>query len=561
MSFVSVLAQQGKLTVDQLQEVTRLVTETGQDIEEVLAGFDINELDILWAKGNFYNVPVRIIRENVPFEILQYISHSSAEHYQIVPLAVKNGLLEVGVLDPDNVEMRDAVHFLASKHGMPYKLFLISPEDFKKTLVAYEGLKGQVDQALDQLETELDLDESQFESEDGDTKEEAPITKIVATIVRYAVDGMASDVHVEHVGTEVRVRYRVDGDLHTSLVVPANVHSALVARIKILSNMRLDEKRKPQDGRFSAHINGRKVDFRVSTLPSYYGEKVVMRILDTQRGVRPLDTVGLSVRDLGLIRNAISRPHGMILISGPTGSGKTTTLYSMLNELDKDTKNVLSLEDPVEYNVPGITQSQVKPEIGFTFASGLRTTLRQDPDIIMVGEIRDKETAQLAIQAALTGHLVLSTIHTNSAGGIIPRLVDMGVDPYLIAPTLILGIAQRLTRTLCGEPEHLPLTDARRMLIDNEMKDIPEVFRNTIAIPEYLVEAQSTDECPTGTKGRTAVFEVMDINDEMERIILDSPNEDDIMTQARTDGMLTIREDALIKSFAGIIPYSEVNKL
>src|SRR3989338_4224613 len=262
--------------------------------------------------------------------------------------------------------------------------------------------------------------------------EDAPVTKIVATILHYATEGEASDIHIEHVGDKVRVRFRVDGVLNTSLILPIKVYSAVVARIKILCNMRLDEKRKPQDGRFSAKIEGRKIDFRVSTFPAYFGEKIEMRILYSEKGVNPLDKMGLSERNLKLIRDAIKRPYGLILMSGPTGSGKSTTLYSMLNEVDRESKNVISLEDPVEYNIPGMNQSQVRPEIGYTFANGLRSPLRQDPDIIMVGEIRDKETASLAIQAALTGHLVLSTIHTNNAVGVIPRLIDMGVDPYLI---------------------------------------------------------------------------------------------------------------------------------
>jgi type IV pilus assembly protein PilB len=251
------------------------------------------------------------------------------------------------------------------------------------------------------------------------------------------------------------VRYRVDGALYTSIILPLNVYSGIIARVKILSKLRLDEKRKPQDGSFSANINGRKIDFLVSTMPAYYGEKIVMRILDSEKGVKPLDQLGLSETNLKMVKEALTAPYGIILVTGPTGSGKSTTLYSMLNEVDKDHKNVLSLEDPIEYNMEGLSQSQVRPEIGYTFASGLRTTLRQDPDIIMVGEIRDKETAQLAIQAALTGHLVFSTIHTNNAIGAIPRLIDMGVDPYLIAPTLVIAIAQRLARTFCpgaGKP-------------------------------------------------------------------------------------------------------------
>jgi len=340
------------------------------------------------------------------------------------------------------------------------------------------------------------------------------------------------------------------------------VHSAVVARIKILSKLRLDEKRKPQDGRFSAHIDGRKIDFRVSTFPAYYGEKVVMRILDSERGVVPLADIGLSVRDEGLVRKAIKAPYGMILISGPTGSGKTTTLYSMLNELDRETQNVLSLEDPVEYNVPGISQSQVRPEIGYTFASGLRTTLRQDPDIIMVGEIRDKETAQLAIQASLTGHLVLSTIHTNTAIGVIPRLIDMGIDPYLIAPTLIMTMGQRLTKQLCpGAGNAIPVEDSIRVMIEKELENIPDEYRRAIEIPSEVFEAAPAKDCPSGTKGRLAVFEVLDINKRVEKAILNNPTENNIMNIAREDGMITMREDALIKAFRREIPFEEVNKL
>jgi type II secretory ATPase GspE/PulE/Tfp pilus assembly ATPase PilB-like protein len=360
----------------------------------------------------------------------------------------------------------------------------------------------------------------------------------------------------------IRVRFRVDGVLNTSLILPAKVHAALTARIKILSNMRLDEKRKPQDGRFSAKIDGRKIDFRVSTFPTYYGEKIVMRILDQEKGVKKLEDMGLTPRSLDMIKRAIKRPYGLILISGPTGSGKTTTLYSMLNMVDREQKNVLSLEDPIEYNIEGINQSQVRPEIGYTFANGLRTTLRQDPNIIMVGEIRDKETAQLAVQAALTGHLVLSTIHTNSSVGVIPRLIDMGVDPYLIAPTLVLAMAQRLAATLCpGGGRDIPFEGSIKVMVEKQFSDLPEQFQKEIVIPTVVKEAVPTPDCPTGTRGRAAVMEMFEMDKDIEQTILKNPTEFEITKVVRRKGMLTMREDAMLKAFRGEIAFEEVNKL
>ncbi len=326
--------------------------------------------------------------------------------------------------------------------------------------------------------------------------------------------------------------------------------------------MRLDERRKPQDGRFSAKIDGRRIDFRVSTFPTYYGEKVVMRILDQNRGVRKLEEIGLTKSNLDLIQSAIKEPHGLILISGPTGSGKTTTLYSMLLELDREKHNVLSLEDPVEYNIEGISQSQMRSDIGYTFATGLRTALRQDPDIIMVGEIRDKETAQLAIQAALTGHLVLSTIHTNDAIGVVPRLVDMGVDPYLIAPTLRMAIAQRLVAKRCeGSGEKVAVEGSVRKMIDKELSNIPEKYRDRIEMPEFVYRNAPGPDCPTGTRGRMAVTEVFEVTPEIEQTILDDPTDVSLQKVAREQGMFTFREDAMIKALRGEIPIEEITIL
>ncbi|MDQ5951481.1 MAG: type pilus assembly protein PilB, partial [Patescibacteria group bacterium] len=419
---------------------------------------------------------------SIPDETLSYIQEESAIHYRIVPLKVEDGVLLVGAHDPEDLQVREVLNFVSSKHDLAFKLFFMLDADVTKAHEFYANLKGEVTDALVTLKSELDAEiEAGSENKEDEPKkeiehieEDAPVTKIVATTLRYAVDGRASDIHIEPTDKKIVVRFRVDGELATSLELPISVHSAMVARVKILSSMRLDEKRKPQDGRFSATFDGRKIDFRVSILPTSHGEKVVMRILDNEHGVRSLENVGISPHLLEIVRRAIKEPYGIILISGPTGSGKSTTLYAMLEEVDRYTKNVLSLEDPVEYNIDGVSQSQVRPEIGYTFANGLRAALRQDPDIIMVGEIRDKETAQLAIQAALTGHLVLSTIHTNNSIGVIPRLVDMGVDPYLIAPTLKLALAQRLARQInqgTGVVEEV--NKSTEVMIDQAFRTLP----------------------------------------------------------------------------------------
>ena len=544
----------------------------GNTLDEALISAGVRPEDILAARGEFLNIPTRAMTDvDVPFEVLDYIPEESATHYQFVPIGFKDGMLEVGIVDPDNIEARDALNFIAAKKNIPYKIFLISQEDFQKVIESYKGLSGEVSKALSELETELSVDIDQAidtskSKTDNKTAafiiEDAPVVKIVATIVRYATEGNASDVHIEHLHDKVRVRFRVDGVLNTSLILPAQVHSAVVARIKILSNMKLDEKRKPQDGRFSARIDGRKIDFRVSTFPAYYGEKVEMRILDQERGVKKIDELGLSTDNLKLLMDAIDRPYGLILITGPTGSGKSTTLYSMLNAVDKEGMNVLSLEDPVEYNMEGVSQSQVRPEIGYDFASGLRTVLRQDPDIIMVGEIRDKETAQLAIQAALTGHLVFSTIHTNNAAGVVPRLIDMGVDPYLIAPTLIMAMAQRLVGLIApGGGKAVPVEGSIKMMIDKQFSDLPPEFKKNIPFSDTIYQIAPTPDCPKGTRGRMAVTEMFRMDKEIENVILKEPTELSISALLRKKGMLSMKEDAIIKAFQKLIPLEEVNKL
>lgn len=568
-SLLQGLVDNGVLSKEDAVTVQKTATDNNTSLGDVLREVGVSKESILAAKATISGAPARMLADTqVPFAILSHIPEESASHYSMVPLGVVDGVLEVGMTDPSNIEAIDALNFLTRKKGLPFKVFQISDEDLTAVLTMYNSLGGEVGRALSELETELTVDEKNIQDAideqeivgESYIKEDAPVIKIVATVLRYAVDGRASDVHIERTDALVKVRFRVDGVLHTSLTLPSNVHQAIVARIKVLSAMRLDERRKPQDGRFSATIGGHKIDFRVSTFPTSNGEKIVMRILDRERGFISLDKIGFSEDNLKKMRNAIAKPHGLILVSGPTGSGKSTTLYSMLAELDRETKNVLSLEDPVEYFIEGVSQSQVRPEIGYTFANGLRTTLRQDPDVIMVGEIRDAETAKLAVQAALTGHLVLSTIHTNSAIGVIPRLVDMGVDPYLIAPTLVLAVAQRLVRKVCpGAGDSLTIDDSTRAMLNEQFADLPDTYKPTI--PEKLYEAKSIAECPSGLRGRLAVFELMPMTLELEKQILSDANEDKIRTIARKHGMLTMKEDAILKSFEGSIPFSEANKL
>lgn len=574
MDILQILVKKGLLQPEEVSKITEESTTQGITIEESLIKKGIPPQEILSAKGEYFDIPTKtIVEEDIPPNIFGFIPEDSAKHYRVVPIAVVDSVLHVGMVDPDDIEARDALNFISSKIGMPFKIFLITEEDFNKVFEMYKGITSEVSKSLSELEMEMKSDVpvdgpdiAKFEADKGaqrEIKEDAPVTKIVATILRYATDGNASDIHIEPRRENVKVRFRVDGVLNTSLTLPLKVHPALVARIKILTNgMRLDEKRKPQDGRFTARVEGRKIDFRVSTFPTYFGEKVVMRLLDQEKGVKKLDELGISQRNIKLIREAIAKPYGLILISGPTGSGKTTTLYSMLNEVDREHKNVLSLEDPIEYNIEGMSQSQVQPEIGYTFANGLRTTLRQDPDIIMVGEIRDKETAQLAIQAALTGHLVFSTLHTNNAIGIVPRLIDMGVDPYLIAPTLVLGMAQRLAVGLCpGTGAPMPIEGSLKMMVDKQFSDLPQKFIDELKFNNVVYKPAPSEDCPTGTRGRMAVVEVMEMNDEMEQVILKNPIESELMKVARANGMLTMKEDAILKAMEGLIPFEEVNML
>lgn len=569
MDLLTYLQTQGLISPEVQETVAKGTAAGNISIEASLieAGVDKDQLRTHIAA--YYEIPEFTPDTNtrIPQDVLEYLPYDSAQHYHIIPLKIEDNVLYIGVNDPEDLRIKEVLSFISSKYDIPYKFVFLLNEDLDKLLTQYENLSGEVDQALNTFETAL----SEGEKETTQTekaqvltnehiKEDAPVTRIVATILRYAIDGGASDIHIEPHEKNIGVRFRVDGLLMKSLELPSKVHSAVVARVKILASLRLDEKRKPQDGRFSAAFDGRKIDFRVSILPTNYGEKVVMRILDNERGVRSLEDTGVSKHHLEIIRRIINEPYGIILISGPTGSGKSTTLYTMLTEVDRLSKNVLSLEDPIEYNIDGVSQSQVRPEIGYTFANGLRSALRQDPDVILVGEIRDVETAQLAIQAALTGHLVLSTIHTNNAIGVVARLVDMGIDPYLIAPTLKLAIAQRLARRICPDSGiEEPIPESFHQMMDKEFETLPERYQSRIPKSDTIVHPEPSPMCSTGMKGRIAVMEALEVTEEIQSLILNSGGEADIYKAARKNGFMSMKEDAIIKALQKEIPVEEVS--
>jgi type IV pilus assembly protein PilB len=484
----------------------------------------------------------------------------------MIPLAKKDNLLEVGMVYPEDATAQEALKFLARQSKFSYQVSLITPSTFEKILKQYRTLSREVTRALGELEEELKVERVEKRpmkrAELERLVEEAPVTKIVAVMVKHAVEGRASDIHVEPLRDRSRVRYRVDGILHTSLILPARIHSAVIARIKILSNIQLDETRVPQDGRFSTKIGGKDVDFRVSTFPTTLGEKVAIRILDPSEGLKPVEELGLIGRNLRVVQEALGKAYGLILVTGPTGSGKTTTLYAMLSRLNKESVNILTLEDPVEYYVEGINQSQVRPEIGYDFARGMRHLVRQNPNIIMIGEIRDPETASMAMQASLTGHVVLSTLHTNNALGVIPRLVDMGVESYLIPSVLSVALAQRLVRVLCSDCKKkiTPPKEIEDMIL-KEIESLPPIIKKDVKItkPLKIYTAEGCKKClQKGLIGRTALFEVLQMTDQLANICLKEPTEVKIREEAIRQGMISMKQDGILKVLEGVTTIEEV---
>jgi type IV pilus assembly protein PilB len=559
------LTKRGILKKEEEQKLKREVENLGKREEEVILDRKIlSEEELFSIKSEILKIPLKKFEpKEIPPEVLREIPEETVEFYKIIPISKKEKILEVGMVYPEDLDAIEAIKFLARKKDLEVKVFLVTLSDFKKALEEYRTKREEIEKAIEELEKELKVEkEKPTVAELGRIVEEAPITKAVASILRYGIEGQSSDIHIEPVKDKMRVRYRFLGKLYCSIFLPIKVHPAIVSRIKILSDLRIDETRIPQDGRFSIEYGGRKIDFRVSTFPTAMGEKVAIRILDPRVGLKKMEELGLSGRNFEVLQKAIQKPFGMILATGPTGSGKTTTLYAILQKLNKEGVNIVTLEDPVEYFIEGINQSQIRPEIGYTFATGLRHVLRQDPDIIMVGEIRDKETAELAVHAALTGHLVLSTLHTNNVIGVIPRLIDLGISPFLIPYSLSLAIAQRLVRRLCDKckREVKPSKEIRDLILE-EIEELPEEEKKKIKIPQNfkIYEAVGCDECnKVGFSGRIGIFEVLEMTKNLEEIILKEPSEAKILEEAKRQGMITMRQDGILKVLKGITTIEEV---
>jgi type IV pilus assembly protein PilB len=503
-------------------------------------------------------------------DIISLIPYEAAKQYQFVPLEKDRETLRVGVVDMDDIEAQNALQFLAEKNKLSIELIRISEKDFKKALEAYTSPEFTITKALESFSAQEKVGVPAEEVAVGEEKKEeevmkeAPVAKIVEVILRNAIEGAASDIHIEPLEDKVRVRYRQDGILHNSLILPKKIGPAVVSRIKILSNLKIDEKRKPQDGRFRIIEKGKQIDLRVSSLPVSMGEKVVMRVLDKEKGLLDLENLGVTGRNYEIIKESIFEPYGMVLITGPTGSGKSTTLYAVLKILNKEGVNIITLEDPVEYAIEGINQSQVKPEIGYTFATGLRSILRQDPDIIMVGEIRDRETAELAVHAALTGHVVLSTLHTNDSVGAIPRLIDMGIEPFLIASSLRAVAAQRLVRRICELcKEEVKITEAIRNTIEKNLSQIPENQKKDLDLSGgiKIYKGKGCLKCGgTGMKGRVGIFEVFYIDDEIINLLGGKVEEEVLRKTVKNQGMITMKQDGILKVLKGITTLEEIER-
>ncbi|TSC91790.1 MAG: type IV pilus assembly protein PilB [Parcubacteria group bacterium Licking1014_17] len=565
---VEVLVSQNIITPEAAAEIEQESVDTGKSFGELLVHKNlISDKALLQLKSELYQLPAADLSSaEIDKESFKNFPDNLVSVYKIVPFAKTDQLLKVGVMDPENARGMEALKFISADMDVTVEKYVIGQKDFDSLSRNFKTLTQEVGRALetfskDQLDKELSIDEKTGKLED--ITAEAPATRVVAIVVKYAVENKASDIHIEPFGSEIRVRFRIDGDLQTSLTLPSSLLSSLISRIKVLSDMKIDETRLAQDGRFSTTIGSRTVDFRVSTFPTRTGEKVVLRILDPFVGDIELTDLGLEGRNLNLILENIAKPFGSILITGPTGSGKSTTLAAILRKMNDEVINIVTLEDPIEYYVTGVNQSQVHEEIGYTFASGLRHILRQDPDVIMVGEIRDKETAGLAIQAALTGHIVLSTIHTNNTIGVIPRLIDMSVEKYLIAPALNLVVAQRLLRRLCSSckvPDKANLGEEAliKKVLANLPKDVSAKYLKADGFKIFRAGGGCKECNGKQYKGRIAIVETLAMTDELEKVILTDISEKKLRDEARHQGMITMYEDGVMKVLNGVSTFEEL---
>lgn len=558
-TIADILLSSGVINQEKYKKIRLENLNTGRPIEKIIAAHNFaSPEEIAKAKAKIYNIRFIDLKEvSVSPEALNLLPEAVARRYNCFPYSIdkEEGALLLVMADPLDL---NAIEFIEQKTKKKIIPAIGVPSQIKEAIDQYyaQSLSAEVTEALKETETPVVSGVRVVDAKEmGKIIREAPIAKIVTTLLEFAQKARASDIHIEPQEDKTRVRYRIDGILHEKLVLPKSIHDAVVSRIKILSGMKIDEKRIPQDGRFNFRTGNQEIDLRVSSLPSVHGEKIVMRLLQKTGKVPTLAELGLRGRALKNMEEAIVLPHGIILITGPTGSGKTTTLYSVLSKINTTRVNIITLEDPVEYEIPGINQVQINPQAGLTFASGLRSFLRQDPDIIMVGEIRDVETAELAIQAALTGHLVFSTLHTNSAAGALPRLLDMEAEPYLLASSIVCVVGQRVVRRVCPncKEEYQPPAEV--------VEDIEKVLGPLYPKKKKLIlhRGKGCDNCnDTGYLGRIGIFEVLPVSEKIGRLILERTPASEIEKQAREEGMVTMTQDGYLKAIEGITTIEEV---
>lgn len=529
---------------------------------------------------------VNLTEAKVDSKVLQLLPEDIAERYMAVPLGEMQHRLVVAMLDADNVQ---AVDYLSNRIGRPLKVYAASEEGIRQVLHQYQSqISNDALAEISNMGEDIKVDDTQEKEKAaqkaaeksaslGTLVQDSPISKALSTILEYAAKNRASDVHIEPLKDSLKIRCRIDGILREIMKLPKSTEPPLISRIKILSNLKIDEHRVPQDGEFSINVAGKDIDLRISVSPVVWGEQVVIRLLDKSGTSLKLEDMGYVGRSLRTIKSGLERTNGMILTSGPTGSGKSTSLYALLQEVKSDGVNIVTLEDPVEYKMDGVNQIQVNADVGLTFSSGLRSILRQDPDIVMVGEIRDKETAELAVQASLTGHLVFSTLHTNSAAGILPRLLDMGVEPFLIASTVHTVIGQRLVRRNgkttetyeSSAAEAAAIHEALGSLLPKEKAKMAEAAKDLgyESLPlstdsaYTLTKGKDSPDAPGGYKGRMGIYEVFDVSEQIQDLILKRATSSEIQDQAIKEGMVTMRQDGYLKALAGQTTLTEVNRV
>lgn len=572
------LLEEGLVSQEQLDHFKESAISNNESlVAELVKSETISNEALTRNVAKISGVPyVNLLDVQIDQKILSLVSKEVAERYMAVPLGEMQSRLAVAMLDANNVQ---AVDFLASKIQRPLKVYMASQEGISHVLEQYKtDLAKGVSAAVASAETERRNDAGiGGESEALVIKQDSPITRALNTILEYAVNVRASDIHIEPLETVLKIRCRVDGVLREVMKLPKSVEPAMISRIKILSNLKIDEHRIPQDGQFTVKVLDKEVDLRIAISPVVWGEQVVIRLLDKSGSSFRLEEMGYAGRALRAIRDGISKPNGMVLTSGPTGSGKTTSLYALIQEIYDDSINIVTLEDPVEYKMEGVNQIQVNPDVGLTFATGLRSILRQDPNVVMVGEIRDNETANLAVQAALTGHLVFSTLHTNSAAGVLPRLLDMGIEPFLIASTVNTVIGQRLIRRVSDKKTERPSNELETKSINETIGHLlprdaaaqaqakKDLGYETLPLADQkaytLVEGKDTAKTPGGYSGRMGLYEVMNVTESIQKLLVNRSTSAEIQRQAVAEGMVTMRQDGYLKALNGLTTLDEVNRV